>query len=130
MANLSNPTLQIDILTGQSTVQVTGTVYVELSPFETYLVSAGLPLQLESKLWGNDGGGGEDDLLYSLSTLNITGPGTYTISANLPKTVLNEDNSWSDKRDEVYSVFNLVSGTNLFPINVPSSRSPDIQGYF
>jgi len=129
MATLSNPTFQVDILTGETTVKVTGTVNVALSPFETSLVSLGLPLTLQAQLWGNDGGAGKDDLLYSLSSQSITAPGTYTFSATLPKSVLNEDNSWHDKRDEVYSLFRMTSGTNLFPLNV-SSRSPDIQGYF
>jgi hypothetical protein len=130
MANLSNPNFQIDILTGAPTVQVTGTVNVELTPFETFLINAGLPLRLESKLWGNDGGdGSDDDDLFSFSSQNITGPGTYTFSAAIPSGTLNEDNSWNDKRDEIYNRFRLVSESNLSPLNI-TVRSAEIQGYF
>jgi len=131
MASLSNPSLQIDLLTGSPTYKVTATVNVQLDPFETFLVNAGLPLQLQSKLWGNDGGlNGADDSLVSFTPQSVTRPGTYTFTANFARGTLNEDNSWFDDRDEVYSRFSLVSGSNLFPINVPSIASPDITGYF
>jgi hypothetical protein len=132
MANLSNPTFQIDILTGMpNDYRVTGSVKVELSPFETFLVNAGLPLKLQSTLWGDDGGfNGADDNLFSFSTQNITAPGTYTFSAIVRRGVLNEDDSLFDKRDEVYNRFSLVSGSNLFPINVSPINSPTITGTF
>jgi hypothetical protein len=131
MATLSNPTFQVDILTGVSTVDVTGTVYVDLSPFETFLVNAGLPLKLQSDLWGNDGdNGADDDHLISFTPLSITAPGTYTFKATIPTGVLNEDNAWNDKRDEVYNVFRITSETNLFPLPNIVARSPEIQGYF
>jgi hypothetical protein len=127
MANLSNPTFEVDILTGlPNDYQVRGTVNVELSPFETFLVNAGLPLQLQSNIFGDDGGflsGGADDLLFSFTTQNITSPGTYSFSAIIPRGVLNEDNSLFNRDDEVYSKFSLVSGTNLFPLNVQANSS-------
>lgn len=131
MATLSNPTFEVDILTGMpNSYVVKGTVNVELTPFETFLVNAGLPLQLKSDLWGNDGGlNGKDDLLFSLAPQSITTPGTYSFNTTVPRGVLNEDNSLFDKRDEVYTRFNLVSGSNLFPVNIVA-RSSDIQGYF
>jgi hypothetical protein len=130
MASLSNPNLQIDILTGEPNVRVTGTVHVELSQFETFLVNAGLPLYLESSLWGNDGGlTGRNDHLFSLPTQQITAPGIYTFSAILPSETLNEDDGFGNRGDEVFKLFRMVSGTNLFPVNV-EARSWDIKGYF
>jgi len=130
MATLSNPTFQVDILTGSPNVKVTGTVNVVLDQFETFLVNAGLSLKLESELWGNDGGfNGADDYLFTLPSQNITKPGTYTFTATIAKGILNEDDSLFDKKDEVYNKFRMVSGTNLFPVNVVA-KSPDIQGYF
>jgi hypothetical protein len=130
MATLSNPTFQVDILTGSPNVTVTGTVNVVLDQFETFLINAGLPLRLESELWGNDGGlNGADDYLFTLPSQNITKAGTYTFSATIPKGILNEDNSWFDQRDEVYNKFRMVSGSNVFPVNVVA-KSPDIHGYF
>jgi hypothetical protein len=130
MATLSNPTFQVDILTGSPNVKVTGTVNVVLDQFETFLVNSGLPLRLESQLWGEDGGfNGADDLLFSFSSQNITKAGSYTFSATIPKGVLNEDNSLFDRRDEVYNKFRMVSGSNLFPLNV-TANSPTIYGYF
>jgi hypothetical protein len=131
MATLSNPNFQVDILTGISTVVVTGTVDVELTPFETFLVNAGLPLQLHSDLWGNDGGNGiDDDHLFPFTAQSITAPGTYTFRATIPSGYLNEDSSWNDDRDEVYNIFRMVSGSNLFPIGNIVARSPEIRGYF
>jgi hypothetical protein len=110
--------------------QVSGTVNVELTPFETFLVNAGLPLQLQSNLWGDDGGfNGADDFLFSFTTQNITAPGTYAFNAIIPRGVLNEDSSIFDNTDEVYNRFSLVSGTNLFPLNV-AMNSPTITGRF
>jgi hypothetical protein len=131
MANLSNPNFQVDILTGMpDNYQVTGTVNVELSPFEAYLVNVGLPLQLQSDIWGEDAGfNGTDDHLFSFTSQSITGPGTYTFSAIIPRGVLNEDSSWFDNRDELYDRFTLTSGSNFFPVNI-ATNSPEITGIF
>lgn len=131
MATLSNPTFEIDILTGlPNDYQVRGTVNVELTPFETFLVNAGLPLNLQSNLWGDDGGlNGRDDHLFSFTTQSITAPGTYSFSAIVPRGVLNEDSSFFDNRDEVYNRFSMISGSNLFPLDV-ATNSPTITGRF
>jgi hypothetical protein len=132
MASLSNPHFEIDILTGMpNDYLVTGTVNVELTQFETFLVNAGLPLYLQSDLWGSDGGtNGADDHLFPFTSQKITAPGTYSFSAIVPMGKLNEDYSWFDQTDEVYNRFSMVSGSNLFPINVPSVNSPIITGDF
>lgn len=132
MARLSNPTFQIDILTGMpNDYQVTGTVNVELDQFETNLVNLlGLPLYIESNLWGEDSGPNKEDHLFSFTTQRITAPGTYRFSAIIPRGVLNEDNTIFDKRDEVYNTFSMVSGSNLFGINVQPINSPTITGTF
>jgi hypothetical protein len=139
MASLSNPTFQIDILTGMpNDYRVSGTVNVELSPFEMFLVNSGLPLQLQSNLWGNDSAfydgnsSSSDDQLFSFTSQSITAPGTYTFDAIVPRGVLNEDRlllNWGNLPDEVYNKFSLVSGTNLFPLNI-STNSPTITGLF
>jgi len=132
MANLSNANFQVDILTGMpDTYQVTGTVNVELTQFETNLVVLlGLPLELKSDLWGEDAGlNGTDEQLFSFTSQSITGSGTYTFCATVPRGVLNEDNSLFDKRDEVYNRFTLQSGSNFFPVNI-ATNSPKITGYF
>jgi hypothetical protein len=130
MANLSRQGLQIDILTGMPDhYRVTATVNVELSQFETFLISNGLPLQLHSTLWGEDSGSNKDDNLFSFSTQTITSPGIYTFTANVHRGVLNEDNTIFDKRDEVYNRFTMVSGTNLFPLNI-GVNSPTVWGSF
>src|SRR4028119_490707 len=115
MASLSNPLFEVDILTGMPHHYVVeGSVNVELSPFETWLVSNGLPLILQSNLFGEDSGSNREDNLFAFSQQNITAPGTYTFSAVIPRGVLNEDNTVFDSRDEVYQMFRIVSGTNLF----------------
>jgi hypothetical protein len=128
MASLSNPHFQVDILTGMpNDYVVTGTVNVELTPFEMFLVNAGLPLQLQSDLWGDDGGfNGADDHLFSFTAQNISAPGTYSFSAIVPIGELNEDHSWFDQTDEVYNRFSMVSGSELFRISVQPINSPTI----
>jgi hypothetical protein len=132
MASLSNPHFQIDILTGMpNDYVVTGTVNVELSQFEMFLVNAGLPLELESNLWGDDGGlNGADDHLVSFTAQKITGPGTYSFSTTVPIGKLNEDHSWFDQTDEIYNRFSMVSKSELFPITVQPINSPTITGDF
>jgi hypothetical protein len=131
MATLSNPNFQVDILTGMpNSYRVTGTVNVQLSQFDRNQIRDGLRLELQSKLWGDDGGlAGADDLLYSFPSRNITAPGTYTFSAIVPRSVLNEDSSIFDNRDEIYNRFSLVSRTNLNPLNI-SINSRTITGQF
>jgi hypothetical protein len=130
MATLSNATFQVDTLTGMpSEYLVWGTVTVGLTPFENSLIQMGYPLYLQTNIWADDTSAlalseghspsdywnNTDDLLFSYTSLNITAPGTYTVSAIIPRWVVDEDNSWSGERDEAYNKFNLVSGSNLFP---------------
>jgi len=142
MATLSNPTFQVDVLTGMPyDYHVSGTVNVELSPFEIFLIQMGLPLQLQSNIWADDTSpvalaegpspsdyGNSDDFLFSYTTQNITAPGTYAFNAIVPRWRLDEDNSWAGERDEAYNRFSLVSGSNLFPINNIVINSPTVTG--
>jgi hypothetical protein len=133
MATLSNPTFEIDLLTGMpGEAIVTATVNVELEPLETFLVGAGLGLELRSELRGEDRGflNERDDRLFFFPTQNITNGGTYTFEATVSRGILNEDNSsFLDRTDEVYNNFSLVSTSNIFPLNT-SINSPIIQGQF
>lgn len=131
MASLSNPNFQIDVLTGlPNDYRISGNVTVELTQFETFLVNAGLPLQLQSHVWGEDGGlYGRDELLFSFPSQNINAPGTYRFEAIVPRHVLNEDRSIFDQTDEISNRFKMVSGSNFFPLNV-ETLAPDIIGKF
>jgi hypothetical protein len=143
MATLSNPTFQVDTLTGMpSEYLVWGTVTVELTPFENSLIQMGYPLHLQSNIWADDTSSlalnegpspsdyanNTDDLLFSYTSLNISGPGTYRVSAIIPRWVVDEDNYWSGERDEAYNTFSLVSGSNLFPSHPIWTKSPTVTG--
>lgn len=127
MASLSNPALQIDLLTGTSNANVTATVSVTLDPIDTFLVNGGLTLQLASKLVGDDSGlnGGDNDLFFFPSQ-NITNTGIYTFQSTVSLGTLDED---SIGRDEVFANFNLQSLNNTFPLNT-SVSSANIEGSF
>jgi len=132
MATLSNPRFEVDILTGMpNDYRVISTVNIDFTPFEAFLVNAGLPLQLQSHIWAYDQGLADstDDLLFSFPTQSITAPGTYTFTATVPRSLLNEDNTFYDKSDELYSKFSLVSGSNFFPLNI-ATDSPQVRGLF
>jgi hypothetical protein len=130
MATLSNPRFEVDVLTGMpNDYRVIATVNVELTQFETFLVNAGLPLELQSNIFADDGPSSRDDLLFPFTTQNITAPGTYSFSAIIPRGLLNEDDTAFNRVDEVYSKFSLISGTNLFPVNIETD-SPIITGQF
>ncbi|MBD2246290.1 hypothetical protein H6G96_37285 [Nostoc sp. FACHB-892] len=115
MASLSNPTLQIDLLTG-SDPNVTATVNVTLTPFENFVVSQGLVnLQLAVKLVGEDGNffnGGNDDL-YFFPTKNFTNAGINTFQALVSLGTLDEDIG----NDEIFANFTLQSTEQAFPVN-------------
>jgi len=143
MATLSNPTFQIDILTGMpNDYRVSGTVHVELTPLEMFFINMGNPLQLQSNLWGDDTSSlahrdspfppscwATDDLLSSFTTQSITASGTYRFEATVPRWILNEDTPWEGERDEVYNRFRLGSGSNVLPLDT-STYSPTITGLF
>jgi len=142
MATLSNPTFQVDILTGMThDYRVSGTVNVELTPSEMYFIQMGFPFQLQSNIWADDTSflaltdgssptdyGHSDDLLFSFTTQNITVSGTYAFNAIVPRWLLNEDNSWAGERDEAYNRFSLVSGTSLSLSNNIAINSPTVTG--
>jgi len=136
MATLSRPTLKIDVLTGTPNHRVTATVNVQLTKEEDALINpgrgkTGIPVNLKSNLWGDDGGlNGADDNLFLFPLQKITRSGTYTFTANVPRKVLNEDSSFWNNDDEIYSRFSLVSGSNLFPITAIAINSPVIKGQF
>jgi len=142
MATLSNPTFQVDVLTGMPyDYHVSGTVNVELSPFEIFLIQMGHPLKLQSNIWADDTSpvalaegpspsdyGNSDDFLFSYTTQDITAPGTYAFNAIVPRWRLNEDNSWAGERDEAYNRFSLVSISNLMPMYNIEINSPTVTG--
>jgi hypothetical protein len=142
MANLSNPTFQVDTLTGMPSVyHVWGTVTVELTPWEISRIQMGYPLQLQTSIWADDTSpvalaegpspgdyGSYDDLLFSYNSQNITTSGTYTVAAIIPRWVVDEDNYWWGERDEGYNKFTLISGSNSFlPSNI-WAKSPTVTG--
>ena len=136
MATLSNPTLEIDILTGTTNYVVTAKVRVDFTPEELSLINPtsgrpALPVQLKSRLWGSDIGEptlGGNDLLLTFPTRNITRSATYTFSRTVSGTVLNEDVGRVPQRDEIYNQFSLVSAVPGF---IDRSRnSPIIRGYY
>jgi hypothetical protein len=142
MATLSNPTFQVDALTGMPHhYLVSGTVTIGLDPFEISLIQMGYPVQLHSNIWADDTSplaladgpspsdyGNSDDLLFSYTIQNISAPGNYTVNAIVPRSLLNEDNSWAGERDEGYNRFSLVGGSNLFQLNSIAINSPLVMG--
>ena len=142
MATLSNPTFQVDALTGMPYhYLVSGTITVGLTPFEISLIQMGFPVQLQSNIWADDTSplaltdghspsdyGNSDDLLFSYPSLNISAPGNYTVNAIVPRWLLDEDNFWAGERDEGYNRFSLVGGSNLFPSNPIVINSPPVMG--
>jgi hypothetical protein len=142
MATLSNPTFQVDALTGMPHhYLVSGTVTIGLDPFEISLIQMGYPVQLHSNIWADDTSplaladgpspsdyGNSDDLLFSYPIQNISAPGNYTVNAIVPRSLLNEDNSWAGERDEGYNRFSLVGGSNLFQLNSIAINSPLVMG--
>ncbi|MBW4456981.1 MAG: hypothetical protein KME55_32340 [Nostoc indistinguendum CM1-VF10] len=129
MATLSNPTLSIDLLTG-SEPNVSVTVNVELTPFETFLLGNGLGLQLASKLVGDDGGlNGRDNDLFFFPTQNITSAGIYTFQSTVTRGTLNEDSGLFNGGDEIFANISLTSTERIFPVNT-SISSPTITGEF
>jgi hypothetical protein len=127
MANLSNPTLTIKLISGTNNADVTATVVVKLTAFELNLVkNLGLKFKLKARLWGQDGGfnGGDDDL-FSFSTQTISAGGTFTFKTTVSRNVLDED--WGN--DEIYAKFTLQSAEPIFALSI-SKTSPVISGNF
>ena len=94
MATLSNPTFQIDTITGMPyDYLVSGTVTVGLTPFEIPFIQMRFPLQLQSTISADNtsflaltdgsspsGYGSNNDLSFSYTTQN-SAPETYTVNA-------------------------------------------------
>jgi hypothetical protein len=136
MATLSNPTLQIDPLTG-TTYRVTAKVTVQFTPWELSLINpgsgrAGLPVKLKSNLWGYDGDDrdreGADDSLLLFPTRNITRSGTYTFSKDVSGRILNEDIGLRSQ-DEIYNAFSLVSESPTL-ISNKTRNSPIVRAFY
>ena len=133
MATLSDPTFEIDLLTGMpGMANVSATVTVGLEPVETFLTSVGLSFQLSSEIRGEDGGlNGTDENLFYFPSQNITSGGTYTFEATVTLGTLNEDRGLFNEGDEVYNRFGLESrGSTLFSSFNTQLSSPIIEGRF
>jgi hypothetical protein len=130
MAQLLNPNLSIELISGTSTANCTANVDVELTPFELFLINAaGLVLQLRCTLMGADGGAtGDDDFLFRYPSQIVPAGGGFTFPATVSRSTLDED-SFPAGNDEVYAQFTLESAEPAFPLNVVSN-SPEISGDF
>ena len=126
MATLCNPTLSIDLFTN-SEPNVSVTVDVKLTSFETFLIENEVGFQLRAKLVRDDGGcnGGDNDL-FLFPTQNIISAGTCTFQSTVSYSTLNEDNGLFNKGDEIFANFSLTSTEEIFPLNV-SISSPTIE---
>ncbi|MBE8966878.1 hypothetical protein IQ277_11680 [Nostocales cyanobacterium LEGE 12452] len=126
MATLCNPTLSIDLFSN-SEANVSLTVDVRLTSFETFLIENEVGFQLRAKLVRDDDGfnGGDNDL-FLFPTQNITSAGTYTFQSTVSYSTLNEDSSLFNKGDEIFANFSLTSTEQIFPLNV-SISSPTIE---
>ena len=103
----TNPTLQVDFLTGSDMANVTLTVNLGSIPSNFQFI------EVEGSVWGLDGGfnGGDDSLLLfpkqtflppTLPTANSAV--IVTFSGVVPRAWLDEDNG----SDEIYSRFDIV----------------------
>jgi hypothetical protein len=113
--------LQIDLFSYTNLARVTATVKVELSPLVKFFIQEDLvDLTLRSSVWGIDGGifRNGNDHLFNFSDQIITGEGNFTFSKFVPRSVLNEDRSWFDNRDEIAASFSLTSSDSALPVNL------------
>ena len=133
MASLSNPGLNINLVSGSSNADTVATIRVALTPFELFLINnAGLRLRLRCRLWGEDSGlTGDDDNLFTYPPQLINGAGEFTFRAPVSRATLDEDSGFlgAGEGDEIYARFTLQSLEPSFPINV-SARSRNITGEF
>ncbi|MBD2730209.1 hypothetical protein H6G96_28795 [Nostoc sp. FACHB-892] len=126
MATLSNPTLSIDLFTN-SEPDVSVTVDVRLTSFETFLIENEVGFQLRAKLVRDNGGfNGGDNNLFLFPTQNITSTGTYTFQSTESLSTLKEDSGLLNSSDEIFANFSLTSTERIFPLNV-SINSPTIE---
>jgi len=128
---LTNARLQIDLFgRRQSQARVTVSIEIQLNIFNTNRSD----LVLKSRVLGIDGNifNGYHDRLITFPDQIITKGGTYTFSAVVPRSVLNEDHSWFNRDDEIAARFSLLSPpTDIPPYLVDrTASSPIIRGYF
>jgi hypothetical protein len=126
MATLCNPTLSIDLFTN-SEPNVSVTVDVKLTSFETFLIENEVGFQLRAKLVRNDANfnGGDNDL-FLFPTQNITNAGTYIFQSAESLSTLNQDSGSFNNGDKISANFSLTSTEQIFPLNV-SVSSPTIE---
>lgn len=128
MAQMSNPTLKIQLISGTSNADVTASVRVSLDSTEESLVKlVGLKFKLRCRLWGEDGLLNSDDVIYSFPAKTVVADGTYTFHKTISRDTLDED--W-EGNDEVYAKFSITSSSPIFPLSVPPMQSPTIHGNF
>ncbi|MEH2037072.1 hypothetical protein [Nostoc sp.] len=126
MATLYNPTLSIDLFTN-SEPNVSVTVDLKLTSFETFLIENEVGFQLRAKLVRDNAGfNGEDNDLFLFPTKNITNAGTYTFQSTVSYSTLNQDSGSFNSSDEIFANFSLISTEQIFPLNV-SVSSPTIE---
>jgi hypothetical protein len=129
LPTLSNPTLQVDLLTGSDMANVTLTVNLGT-------ISPDFPsgVEVEASVWGLDGGfnAGDDSLLlfpkqtFLPPRIPFFNPvGIVTFSGVVPRAWLDEDNG----NDEIYSRFEVKSAHG-FPNNIGVITSPVLTGEF
>jgi hypothetical protein len=116
MAELSNPSLQITLISSSSEADVLATVDVGLTPFEQGLIALlGLPVELRCRLRGADPL--FDDDQFTFDPQPVTGSNTFTFARRLPQSTLDEDSAPTDG-DELYVRFRLVSLEPTFPLDI------------
>jgi hypothetical protein len=127
----TNPTIQVDFLTGSDMANVTLTVNLGFVPLDFQFI------EVEGSVWGLDGGfnGGDDSLLlfpkqtFLPPTLpaDFNSPVIVTFSGVVPRAWLDEDNG----SDEIYSRFDIVGRPNNSVNNITGViTSPVLRGEF
>lgn len=126
MATLSNPTLQIDILTNPGMATVTTTVNVQVYPDDWLIPGFGSPsVTLRTKIMGEDGYW--DQNLLSFSDRQVTRSGLYTFSTTVPSSWLNEDIM---DGDEIYTNFKVINHVNPLSRYHPQELNVYVAGEF
>lgn len=116
MAELSNPSLQITLISESSEADVVATVDVGLTPFEQGLIALlGLPVELRCTIRGADPF--FDNNQFNFDPQLVTASNTVTFARRLPESILDEDPAPTDG-DELYARFRLVSLEPIFPLNI------------
>jgi hypothetical protein len=130
--SLKNTGLKVHPLDSQVVrdVIVSATVRVVLDPYLKFLVNHDIvDLTLQSTLWGIDGGFNRNDHLFNFPNYEITREGYYTINKQVSRSLLNEDRSWFDNRDEIRATIKVTSSNSAFPVN-KETWTPIVTGYF